>query len=85
MAKIYYHTAQQSNGHTVIWSHATSLSAAGKTLARQNEIWPDSSTDGQIITVGKKSRGRTGIFPTHEYTLRGDKLVLNSTFWRLGL
>ena len=84
MAKIYYHTPRQSNGYTVIWSNASSLRAAGKALARQNEIWPDKSTEGQIITVGKKQRGHQNITPVATYILEGDKLRLHSTYWRLG-
>lgn len=85
MAKIWYHTARQNNGHTIIWSQATSLAAAGKALARQNEVWPDQSTDGQIITVGKRTRGEPmsspfHIVPTKTYRLQGSKLVLEGTF-----
>ena len=75
MAKIYYHTQAGATGKFVIWSHASSLTEAGKTLAKQNRIWPDSSSDGQVITIGKKQRGRTGIRPIKEYRLFGDKLV----------
>ena len=53
MAKIYYHTPRQSNGYTVIWSVGKSLAEIGKTLAKHNEIWPDKSSDGQVITIGK--------------------------------
>lgn len=85
MAKIWYHTDRQNNGHTIIWSQATSLTAAGKALARQNEIWPDKSSDGQIITVGKRMRGEPmsspfHIVPTKTYRLQGSKLVLEGTF-----
>ena len=75
MAKIYYHTQAGATGEFVIWSHASSLTEAGKTLAKHNKIWPDSSSDGQVITIGKKQRGRTGIRPIKEYRLFGDKLV----------
>ena len=53
----------------------SSLTEAGKTLAKHNRIWPDSSSDGQVITIGKKQRGRVGIRPIKEYRLFGDKLV----------
>lgn len=75
MAKIYYHTPRQSNGYTVIWSCAKSLTEIGKTLAKHNEIWPDKSSNGQIITIGKKQRGVTGIVPIKEYRLFDDRLV----------
>ena len=75
MAKIYYHTQAGATGKFVIWSHASSLTEAGKTLAKHNRIWPDSSSEGQVITIGKKQRGRTGIRPIKEYRLFGDKLV----------
>ena len=75
MAKIYYHTPRQSNGHMVIWSNAKSLAEIGKTLAKHNEIWPDKSTDGQVITIGKKYRDQPGIVPIKEYRLFGDKLI----------
>ena len=76
MAKVYYHAPKSSNGRFVIWSHAKSLTEAGKTLAKQNKIWPDSSSDGKIITVGRKKRGCSSIIPTARYRLNGDKLVL---------
>ena len=75
MTKIYYHTPRQSNGHTVIWSVGNSLTEIGKTLAKHNKIWPDKSSDGQVITVGKKYRGHLGIRPIKEYRLFGDKLI----------
>lgn len=75
---IYYHTQNQSNGRWVIWSNAKSLREAGKTLARHNEIWPDKSTDGELITVGKRQRGSKDIVPTALYRLTGDKLVCES-------
>lgn len=75
---IYYHTQNQSNGRWVIWSNAKSLREAGKTLARHNEIWPDKSTDGELITVGKRQRGSKDIVPTALYRLTGDKLVRES-------
>jgi len=75
MAKIYYHTQAGATGEFVIWSHASSLTEAGKTLAKHNRIWPDSSSEGQVITIGKKQRGRTGIRPIKEYRLFGDKLI----------
>lgn len=75
---IYYHTQNQSNGRWVIWSNAKTLREAGKTLARHNEIWPDKSTDGTLITVGKRQRGSKDIVPTALYRLTGDKLVRES-------
>ena len=81
MAKIYYHTQAGATGKFVIWSHASSLTEAGKTLAKHNRIWPDSSSDGQVITIGKKQRGRTGIRPIKEYRLFGDKLVKIADFY----
>jgi len=75
MATIYYHTPISANAKQVVWSNAKSLTEAGKTLAKHNRIWPDSSSDGQVITIGKKQRGRTGIRPIKEYRLFGDKLV----------
>ena len=45
MAKIYYHTQAGATGKFVIWSHASSLTEAGKTLAKHNRIWPDSFGD----------------------------------------
>ena len=47
------------------------LTAAGQELARINAVWPDKSTDGQIITVGKR-QGRD-IYPVRQYRLDGDK------------
>jgi len=81
MAKIYYHTPRQSNGHTVIWSNAKSLAEIGKTLAKHNRIWPDKSSDGQVITIGKKYRDQRGIVPIKEYRLFGDKLVKIADFF----
>ena len=88
MAKIYYHTQRASDNAAytymkglVIWSHASSLTEIGKTLAKHNRIWPDSSSEGQVITIGKKQRGRTGIRPIKEYRLFGDKLVKISDFF----
>jgi hypothetical protein len=75
MAKIYYHTQAAATGRFVIWSTAKSLTEAGKTLAKHNKIWPDSSSDGKLITIGKKKRGCSSIIPTAEYRLNGDKLV----------
>ena len=79
MAKIYYHTQAAATGRFVIWSHAQSLTEAGKTLAKHNKIWPDSSSEGKLITVGKKKRGSgLSIIPTAQYRLNGDKLVLET-------
>ena len=78
MSKIYYHTQAAATGRFVIWSTAKSLTEAGKTLAKHNKIWPDSSSDGKLITVGKKKRGCSSIVPTAEYRLNGDKLVLEN-------
>lgn len=71
---IYYHTQSQVGGGYVVWSQADSLTAAGKTLAKQNRTWPDKSTDGQIITIGKRPRGCHNIRPFKYYRLDGDKL-----------
>lgn len=84
MAKIYYHTPNQTGNGRTIWSAAKSLTAAGQELARINAVWPDKSSDGQIITVGKKQRGDQHIKPVADYVLDGDKLRLHSTYWRLG-
>jgi len=81
MATIYYHTPISANAKQVVWSNAKSLTEAGKTLAKHNRIWPDSSSDGQVITIGKKQRGRTGIRPIKEYRLFGDKLVKISDYF----
>ena len=81
MAKIYYHTQAAATGKFVVWSNANSLTEIGKTLAKHNRIWPDSSSDGQVITIGKKQRGRTGIRPIKEYRLSGDKLVKIADFY----
>ena len=75
MAKIYYHTQRASNNGLVVWSVGDSLTKIGKTLAKHNKIWPDSSSEGQVITIGKKQRGRHGIRPIKEYRLHGDKLT----------
>ena len=71
---IYYHTPSQANGTYVIWSHAKSLTEAGKKLARQNAAFPDSSSDGKVITIGKRPRGCQPIRPFKYYRLDGDKL-----------
>ena len=65
---IYYHTkpVQRSLGYLV---HAKSLREAGKTLARHNEIWPDKTSEGKLITVGKRKRGSKDIVPTALYRL----------------
>jgi hypothetical protein len=81
MARIYCHTQAETSRKFTVWSHASSLAEAGKTLAKHNKIWPDSSTEGQVITVGKKQRGRTGIRPIKEYRLFGDKLVKISDYF----
>lgn len=73
MAKIYYHTPNQTGNGITIWSAAKSLTAAGQELARINAVWPDKSTDGQTITVGKR-HGRD-IYPVKQYRLDGNKLV----------
>ena len=73
MAKIYYHTPNQTGNGITIWSSAKSLTAAGQELARINAVWPDKSTDGQTITVGKR-HGRD-IYPVKRYRLDGNKLV----------
>ena len=75
MANIYYHTQRASNNGLVVWSVGDSLTKIGKTLAKHNQIWPDSSSEGQVITIGKKQRGRHGIRPIKEYRLHGDKLI----------
>ena len=77
---IYYHTQNQSNGRWVIWSNAKTLREAGKTLARHNEIWPDKTSEGKLITVGKRKRGSKDIVPTALYRLTGDKLVKERIF-----
>lgn len=77
---IYYHTPNQSNGRWVIWSNAKSLREAGKTLARHNEIWPDKTSEGKLITVGKRQRGSKDIVPTALYRLTGEKLVKERIF-----
>ena len=84
MTKIYYHTPDQTGYGVTLWASAKSLTAAGKALARRGEVWPEKSTDGQIITVGKKQRGHHNIRPVADYILEGDKLRLHSTYWRLG-
>ena len=81
MAKIYYHTQRASGGGLVVWSVGDSLTKIGKTLAKHNQIWPDSSSEGQVITIGKKQRGRHGIRPIKEYRLHGDKLTKISDFF----
>ena len=83
MAKIYYHTKAQADGVYVIWSHANSLTEAGKALAKQNRAWPDKSTDGQIITIGRRPKGSHNIRPFKYYRLDGDKLrqVHNIAAW----
>ncbi len=73
---IYYHTLDQVGGSMVIWSQAKTLRDAGQRLARNNQVWPDKSTDGQLITVGKRQRGSRDIIPTRLYRLDGDKLRL---------
>ena len=75
MAKIYYHTEDTAGRYQIVWSTAKSLTEIGKTLAKHNRIWPDSSSEGQVITIGKKQRGRVGIRPIKEYRLFDDKLV----------
>ena len=70
---IYYHT-QDFASRIVIWSRAKTLRDAGAALARNNRIWPEKSTDGKMVTVGKKQRGRDGIMPTKLYRLEGDRL-----------
>ena len=84
MANIYYHTPRASGGGLVVWSVGNSLTEIGKTLAKHNKIWPDSSSEGQVITIGKKQRGRTGIRPIKEYRLFGDKLVKISDYFLTG-
>ena len=81
MAKIYYHTADTANRYQIVWSIGNSLTEIGKTLAKHNKIWPDSSSEGQVITIGKKQRGRVGIRPIKEYRLFGDKLVKIADFY----
>ena len=81
MAKIYYHTPISANAKQVVWSVGDSLTEIGKTLAKHNRIWPDKSSDGQVITIGKKQRGHTGIRPIKEYRLFGDKLVKIADFF----
>ena len=71
---IYYHTPSQANGDYVIWSHAKSLTDAGKTLAKQNEAFPHKSSDGEVITIGKRPRGCHNIRPFKYYRLDGNKL-----------
>lgn len=71
---IYYHTPSQANGGFVIWSHAKSLTDAGKTLAKQNAAFPGSSSEGEVITIGKRPRGCHNIRPFKYYRLDGDKL-----------
>jgi len=81
MAKIYYHTQRASGGGLVVWSVGDSLTKIGKTLAKHNQIWPDSSSEGQVITIGKKQRGHHGIRPIKEYRLHGDKLFKIADFF----
>ena len=81
MSKIYYHTEAQSGSALTIWSVAKSLGEAGKKLARNNETWPDKSSEGKTITVGKKKRGERGITPTARYVLQGDKLKMTGTIY----
>ena len=75
MANIYYHTPILGCPSLVVWSVGNSLTEIGKTLAKHNKIWPDSSSEGQVITIGKKQRGRHGVRPIKEYRLHGDKLT----------
>ncbi len=75
MANIYYHTPILGCPSLVVWSVGNSLTEIGKTLAKHNQIWPDSSSEGQVITIGKKQRGRHGVRPIKEYRLHGDKLT----------
>ena len=81
MAKIYYHTQASTSRKFTVWSDANSLTEIGKTLAKHNKIWPDSSSEGQVITIGKKQRGRHGIRPVKEYRLFGDKLIKIADFF----
>jgi len=81
MAKVYYHTPSQTGCGITIWSAEKSLKAAGQELARINAVWPEKSSEGRIITVGKRTRGEPvsspfHIVPTKTYRLQGNKLVL---------
>ncbi len=71
---IYYHTPSQVGGDYVIWSLAKSLTDAGKTLAKQNEAFPQKSSEGEVITIGKRPRGCHNIRPFKYYRLDGNKL-----------
>ena len=77
MSKIYYHKNSQATGTFKLWGVAKTLAEIGATLAMQNETWPDKSCDGELITIGKKTR-RTGgeIIPVKVYRLQGNKLKL---------
>ena len=85
MSKIYYHTEAQAGSQFTIWSVAKSLRDAGRALARQGDIWPDKSSEGKTITVGKKKRGEREVIPTARYVLRGAKLELQGSIMRFGL
>ena len=53
---IYYHT-QNFASKIVVWSpKPKTLRDAAKRLARNNQVWPDKSTDGQLVTVSKRQR-----------------------------
>ena len=77
MSKIYYHKNSQATGTFRLWGVAKTLAEIGATLAMQNETWPDKSCDGELITIGKKTR-RTGdtVIPVKMYRLQGNKLKL---------
>ena len=77
---IYYHT-QNFASKIVVWSQAKTLRDAGQRLARNNQVWPDKSTDGQLVTVGKRQRGSRDIIPTRLYRLDGDKLKLETNLY----
>ncbi len=70
---IYYTTTNQTNASMIIWGRAKSLTELGKKLAKHNAIWPDKSTEGKTITVGKRIDGH--IKPVKLYCLTGDKLT----------
>ena len=76
----YYHKYSNAFNKYQISSMAKTLTEAGKSLARTNKAFPDSSCDGELIQVLTGVKGSYRRKRQHGiYRLAGDKLIKDKT------
>ena len=77
----YYHKYANAFNDDHFLSMAKTLTEAGKSLARTNKAFPDSSCEGELIQVLTGVKGTKGRSKRQHgiYRLVGDKLIKDKT------